>query len=231
MWAKLNDAEDKIEEIISQAKSMTINGVKHPRQMFQWTTAELKAVGIVPVTTTGSHLDTNYYIEVDEAFAIASNKASVVRTIGVKAADKVLADVNEVWTQKEIDDGYAPDGTNANDPRNDADGNQIVTLGLKTNAKNKATTQANGLLKNFDWLIQRKVTADTAIPSDVVTYMAAIRTDHKAICDAIDSCSDMDAYIALHTDTYKTVDGEQVIDVVARVNRWTNDKDVKQYRR
>ena len=49
MWAKLNDAEDKIEEIISQAKSMTINGVKHPRQMFQWTTVQLKAVGIVPV--------------------------------------------------------------------------------------------------------------------------------------------------------------------------------------
>ena len=228
MWAKLNDAEDKIEEIISQAKSMTINGVKHPRQMFQWTTAELKAVGIVPVTTTGSHLDTNYYIEVDEAFAIASNKASVVRTIGVKAADKVLADVNEVWTQKEIDDGYAPDGTNANDPRNDADGNQIVTLGLKTNAKNKATTQANGLLKNFDWLIQRKVTADTAIHSDVITYLANIRTDHKAICDAIDGASDLDAFIALHNDTYK---GDGSVDVVARVNRWTDDKDVKQYRR
>jgi hypothetical protein len=31
----------------------------------------------------------------------------------------------------------------------------------------------------------------------------------------------MDAFIALHTDTYKTVDGQQVIDVVARVNRWT----------
>jgi hypothetical protein len=84
------------------------------------------------------------------------------------------------------------------------------------------------LLKDFDWLIQRKVTADTAIPSDVVTYMAAIRTDHKAICDAIDGASDMDAFIALHTDTYKE-DG--TVDVVARVNRWTDDKDVKQHRR
>jgi hypothetical protein len=84
------------------------------------------------------------------------------------------------------------------------------------------------LLKDFDWLIQRKVTADTAIPSDVITYMAAIRTDHKAICDAIDGASDMNAFIVLHTDTYKE-DG--TIDVVARVNRWTDDKDVKQYRR
>jgi hypothetical protein len=38
----------------------------------------------------------------------------------------------------------------------------------------------------------------------------------------------MDAFIVLHTDTYKE-DG--TIDVVARVNRWTDDKDVKQYRR
>ena len=84
------------------------------------------------------------------------------------------------------------------------------------------------MLKDFDWLIQRKVTADTAIPSDVVTYMAAIRTDHKAICDAIDGASDLDAFIALHTDTYKE-DG--TVDVGARVNRWTDDKDVKQHRR
>jgi hypothetical protein len=215
MWAKLNDAGDTIEEIISSPKSMTIDGIKHPRQMFQWTTAELKAVGIVPVTTSGTSLNSAYYIEKDEAFAIAGDKNSVVRTIGEKAADRKLADEDAV-----DEDGkqlYEDDGTT-----------KKINYGLKTVAKEKATTQANGLLKDFDWLIQRKVTADTAIPSDVITYMAAIRTDHKAICDAIDGASDMDAFIVLHTDTYKE-DG--TIDVVARVNRWTDDKDVKQYRR
>ena len=214
MWAKLNDAGDKIEEIISSPKSMTINGINHPRQIFQWTTAELKAVGIVPVTTSGTSLNSAYYIEKDEAFAIAGDKNSVVRTIGEKAADRKLAD----------EDAVDEDGNKIKD----ANGNQVINYGLKTVAKEKATTQANGLLKDFDWLIQRKVTADTAIPSDVITYMAAIRTDHKAICDAIDGASDMDAFIVLHTDTYKE-DG--TIDVVARVNRWTDDKDVKQYRR
>jgi hypothetical protein len=215
MWAKLNDAGDTIEEIISSPKSMTIDGIKHPRQMFQWTTAELKAVGIVPVTTSGTSLNSAYYIEKDEAFAIAGDKNSVVRTIGEKAADRKLADEDAV-----DEDGkqlYEDDGTT-----------KKINYGLKTVAKEKATTQANGLLKDFDWLIQRKVTADTAIPSDVITYMAAIRTDHKAICDAIDGASDMDAFIVLHTDTYKE-DG--TIDVVARVNRWSDDKDVKQYRR
>tara|TARA_Y100001938_G_scaffold32662_1_gene44716 strand:- start:1656 stop:2303 length:648 start_codon:yes stop_codon:yes gene_type:complete len=215
MWAKLNDARDTIEEILSSPKSLTINGVKHPRQIFQaWTTAELKAVGIVPVTTSGTPLNSAYYIEKDEAFAIAGDKNSVVRTIGEKAADRKLAD----------EDAVDEDGNKIKD----ANGNQVINYGLKTVAKEKATTQANGFLKDFDWLIQRKVTADTAIPSDVVTYMAAIRTDHKAICDAIDGASDLDAFIALHTDTYKE-DG--TVDVVARVNRWTDDKDVKQYRR
>ena len=214
MWALLNDAEDAIEEIISNPKSMTINGITHSRQIFKWTTAELKAVGIVPVTTTGSHLDTNYYIEVDEAFTIAGDKASVVRTIGVKSADKKLTDTNEV-----DEDG---------DPLLDNDGVQVVTLGLKSNAKNKATTQANGYLQGFDWLIQRKVTASTEIPSAVTTYMASIRTDHGNICTAIDGASDMTAFIALHNDTYKE-DGS--VDVVARVNRWTDDSGVKAYRR
>ena len=230
MWALVKS--NKIEEIISSPKEMVIDDVRHPRALFSaWTDAERKAIGILPVTTSGTSLDSKYYIEKNEAFAIASDKNSVVRTIGVKVADRALEDVNEVWTQAEIDDGQAPDGTSANDPKNDADGNQIVTLGLKSNAKNKATLDANGLLQGFDWLIQRKVTADTAIPSDVVTYMASIRTDHKAICDAIDGASDMNAFIALHNDTYKEVDGKQVVDVVARVNRWTDDKDVKQHRR
>ena len=214
MWAKLNSDKDAIEEIISSPKSMTIDGINHPRQIFQWTTAELKAVGIVPVTTSGTSLNSAYYIEKNEAFAIAGDKNSVVQTIGEKAADRKLAD----------EDAKDEDG---NQLLHD-DGSKVINYGLKTNAKNKATTQANGLLKNFDWLIQRKVTADTAIPSDVVTYMAAIRTDHKAICDAIDGASDMDAFIALHNDTYK---GDGSVDVVARVNRWTDDKDVKQYRR
>jgi len=216
MWALIKS--NKIEEIISSPKEMVIDDVRHPRALFSaWTDAERKAIGILPVTTSGTSLNSAYYIEKNEEFAIAGDKNSVIRTIGEKAADKKLDD----------EDAKDEDG---NQLLND-DGSKTINYGLKTVAKNKATTDANGLLKDFDWLIQRKVTADTAIPSDVVAYMAAIRTDHKAICDAIDGASDMNAFIALHNDTYKEVDGKQVVDVVARVNRWTDDKDVKQHRR
>ena len=216
MWALVKS--NKIEEIISNPKNMIIDDVRHPRALFSvWTDAERKAIGILPVTTSGTSLNSAYYIEKNEAFAIAGDKNSVVKTIGEKAADKKLAD----------EDAKDEDGNKVKDK----DGNQVINYGLKSVAKEKATTQANGLLKDFDWLIQRKVTADTAIPSDVISYMAAIRTDHKAICDAIDGANTLTKFIALHNDTYKEVDGKQVVDVVARVNRWTDDKDVKQHRR
>ena len=229
MWAKLNSDKDTIEEIIVNPKTMTVDGITHPKTLFSlWTDAERKAIGIVPVTTSGTSLDSKYYIEQDESFAIAGDKNSVVRTIGQKAADKNLADVNEVWTQSEIDDGQAPGGTSANDPKLDDDGNQIVTKGLKTVAKQKADVDANSLCQGFNWLIQRKVTADTAIPSAVVTYMAAVRTAHASICTAIDNASDIDAFKVLNTTEYNE-DGS--VKTIAKVEDWPDDSGVKGYRR
>ena len=215
MWAKLNSDKDTIEEIIVNPKTMTVDGITHPRTLFSlWTDAERKAIGIVPVTTSGTSLNEKYYIEKNEAFAIAGDKNSVVRTIGEKAADRKLDD----------EDAKDEDGNQLLNP----DGSKTINYGLKTVAKNKATSNANSLLQGFNWLIQRKVTADTAIPSAVITFYEKIRQDCADIKSAIDGASDMDAFIALHTDTYK---GDGTVDVVARVNRWTDDSGVKAYRR
>ena len=215
MWARLNSDGDTIEEIIVKAQGLTVDNINHPRALFTlWTDEERLAIGVVPVTTTGTHLDTAFYIEADPTYAIAGDKSSVVRTIGVKSSDKALEDVDSVDEN--------------GDARLDYKGNQAITRGLKYNAKNKTTTNASGLLKGFGWLIQRKVTASVAIPSAVTTYMAAIRTDHGNICTAIDGANTMTKFIALHNDTYKA-DG--TLDVVARVNRWTSDANVKAYRR
>jgi len=192
MWAKLNSDGDAIEEIITRAKDMLVDGVNYPKVLFTlWTDAERLAIDIVPVTTTGSHLDTSFYVEKDPTYAIASDKESVVRTIGEKDSDKTLSD-------------------------------------LKAAAKVAANIAASNLLKGYGWLAERKVTADVDVPSDVLTFMAAIRTDHTNILTAIDNASDMDAFIALHTNTFDS-DGE--VDVVARCSRWTSDADANAYRR
>ena len=80
------------------------------------------------------------------------------------AADvpKALDDVNEV-----DEDG---------EPMLDQFGDQVVTLGLKSQECAKVKTQAGGLLAPTDWYVVRKVEADVTIPADVLTYRAAVRT-------------------------------------------------------
>ena len=220
MWARIED--NKIVEYYNRKQSIVLNNVRYSSQIFTiWTDAQRKDLGIVPVVISGSHLDTRFYIEKDHSDAIAGDGNSVIRTIGVKAADKALEDVNGVWSQDEIDDGQAPDGTSANDPKLDSDGNQIITRGLKHYAIQKVKAQQAGFLAQTDWYIIRKADAGTAIPSNIQTWRNAIRSDATAIETAITNAADMNAFIALHTDTYKTVDGKQVLDVVARINRWT----------
>jgi len=215
MWAKLNSDKDTIEEIIVNTKQMLVDGISHPKTLFKlWTAAERKAIGIVPVTTSGSHLDTTYYTEKDPTYAIAGDKNSVVRTIGEKAADKKLADTDDV----DKDDEAILD---------DHD-NQTVTLGLKSIAKNKASVIANEHINGFDWLVQRKVTHDTDIPSDILTYIASVRTAHASICTAIDNASDMAAFVALHTDVLNDDDS---VKTVRKVNDWPDDYGVKGKRR
>ena len=210
MWALVDDA-DNVTEIIAHPKSLIIDDIRHPKKIFSaWTDAEKRVIGLYEVTPA-SKFDENYYVNSNASYAKVGTK--VVETI-TKAADKKLTDTNEVDEN--------------GDPLLDDDGVQVVTLGLKSNAKNKATTQSSAFLKGFGWLIQRKVTASVAIPSAVTTYMAAIRTDHGNICTALDAAADMDAFIALHTTTYNE-DG--TVNVIAKTQSWTSDANVKDYRR
>ena len=211
MWALVNDSNNVTNVYGEFPSKIIINNRNYDKaELNAMSDSEKLAIKIYPVTAA-AELDDKYYISNDPTYAVDGNK--VVETI-TKSADRKLAD----------EDAKDEEG---NQLLHD-DGSKVINYGLKTNAKNKATSDADGFLKGFGWLIQRKVTADTAIPSDVLTYMAAIRTDHKAICDAIDGASDLDAFIALHTDTFK---GDGTVDVVARVNRWTTDANVKSYRR
>lgn len=211
MWAYVKD--NKIQELIKFPKPIIIDGVKHPRQIFTtWTAAEKKAVGILPVTP-GTKFDERYYISNNETYAIASDGNSVVGTI-TKAKNKSLTDTNEI----------NEDGSKMLDEK----GNQVVTPGLRTIAKQKADTTAHNMLSRFSWLVERKITADVAIPSEVTTFMASVRTAHKSICDAIDACNSMTKFVAIHTDEYNE-DG--TLKTIAKVNDWPDDYDIKSYYR
>ena len=206
MWARIES--NKIVEYYDRKQSIVLNNVRYSSQIFTiWTDTQRKDLGIVPVVISGSHLNTNYYIEKNHSDAIAGDGNSVIRTIGVKAADRKL----------ENEDAVDEDGNKLKDK----DGNQVINYGLKHNAIQKVKSQQAGYLAQTDWYIIRKADAGTAIPSNIQTWRNAIRTDATEIETAITNAADMDAFIALHNHTYKTVDGKQVVDVIARVNRWT----------
>ena len=213
MWARIED--NKIVEYYNQKKSLVLNNVRYSSQIFTiWTDEERVDLGIYSVEKP-DFPDMKFHKTSEITYTFNAEQKKVIGTHTV--SDRELEDKNAV----------DKDGNTILDNHN----NPEVNLGLKSTEVNTVKLEAANLIKPYAWLIQRKVTADTAIPSDVLTYMAAIRTDHKAICDAIDGVSDMDAFVVLHKDTYKTVDDKPVVDVVARVNRWTDDKNIEDYRR
>ena len=89
----------------------------------------------------------------------------------------------------------------------DADGNQIVNYGLKTVWKKSTKSQAKSLLEPTDWYVTRKAEANTAIPSNISTYRAGVRTASKTIEDKIDACDTLTKFKALF-DVPKDSDGK-----------------------
>ena len=205
MWARIEN--NTIIEYYDRKQSLVLNNVRYSSQIFTiWTDEQRKELGIVPIVISGSHLDTKYYIEHNHTDAVAEDGNSVIRTIGVKAADHKLEDVDAV-----DEDGNA---------LLDMDGVQVITRGLKYNAIQKVKQQQSGFLTQTDWYIIRKADVGTAIPTAIQTWRDAIRTDATEIETAITNAADMDAFIALHTNTYKE-DG--TIDQIAIINSWTEE--------
>ena len=80
----------------------------------------------------------------------------------------------------------------------DENGEQVVTLGLKSQWKATIKQQAAGLLAPTDWYVTRKAEDSTAtIPSNVTTYRAAVRTKSGQIETAITNAADHAAFMAL----------------------------------
>jgi len=95
----------------------------------------------------------------------------------------------------------ALDDVNAVDENGNAimeDGEQVVTLGLKSNAIATVKAQAAGLLAPTDWYVVRKSETGDAVPSDITTFRSAVRTASGTIEAAITGASDLDAFMALY---------------------------------
>jgi len=211
MWALINE-DNSIAEIIRFPRSITINNVKHPRAIFtKWSWSELNAIGIYEVLDNG--------VKGNDFFEYTSQATWTFN------ADDDNVTSSYTITEKALDDSNAVDGDGNNIL--DADGNQVINYGLKTQAKEKVKVTANDLIKRFNWLVERSIyDSSKTIPSAVSTYVTAIRTDSGEIETAIDGASNLTEFKALYTDT---VNSDNEVTEINRINRWTDDTNVKTY--
>ena len=166
------------------------NGIKHPNIWMRWTDAEKKAFGLTWEDPPASE-------------AAFDNRFYHGRKTDGTLIPKSLTDVNEV-----DEDGKA---------LLDVDGKQIVTLGLKSVAIAQAKTEAAGLLAPYDWYVTRKAETDKAIPSDVSTYRAAVRTSCANIETAINAVKTHAKFMALYDDV---LNSDGTVKTVAAIRNW-----------
>ena len=210
MWAYVKD--NKIEQIYQRPKSIMLNNVRYPSNMFtKYTDAEKEAIGIYPVEDSCTKGDDNFEYTSQATYTWSASNKKVTTSYTITA--KSLVDVENK------DDS----GNNILDYK----GNKTYTYGLKTLAKNLAKKQANTYIARFNWLVERSIyDSSKAIPDVVKTYVAAIKTDCANIETAIDNASDMAAFKKLYDWEYNS-DG--TVKTVAPIQNWSDDYDVKTY--
>jgi hypothetical protein len=191
MWALVED--NAITKLINNPKGMVIGDTRYSRNIFsfRWTNEEREAIGIYEVVFDNSNKkNEEYYINTNQSFDYADGQ--VTASYG-SATPKELDDRNET-----NDDGS---------PMLDADGNQVVTKGLKSQKKQIIKSQASGLLTPTDWYVLKATDVeDYSVPSAVSTFRSDVRTRSNEMETAIDNASDVDALASLYEYT-KQADG------------------------
>ena len=181
MWALVESGS--VSKIFTRPTQIKINDINYPSNIFMlWSSSELKAIGIYEIVIDNTNLkDKKYYINTNQSFNFASD--TVTASYGTATA-KAIADVT------------------------DDDGN--VTKGLKSIKKENLNAEAGGILQSTDWMTIRETEGGTAMPSNIKTWRASVRTKANAMCTQIDNAADVDALAALYEYTNTGTEEEPV---------------------
>ena len=145
--------------------------------------------------------------------------------IGIEeVADPATFDSRFYWgvdNPKRLNDENAVDENG--DAVLDADGNQVVNYGLKTEWVAKQKQIAGTLLAPSDWYVTRKAEDSTAeIPAAISTYRAAVRTTCGTREGEINACTPTDELVALLTNPVQVMndDGDMVANTEPFITPW-----------
>jgi hypothetical protein len=184
MWALVQSGQ--VVAIYNKPKPITINGIQHPSNIFRvWSKAQLKSIGIYDYREINSKPNNDFYwlgssnTTVDDVDGVVTNTYTNV--------EKALDDVAEVDENGQ--------------PILDSDGNQIITMGLKSIAKTKVKTAAAGLLQNSDWQVIRAAEGAKTINGVVASYRSAVRAKSDGMEAAIDAVTTVDGLEQLYENT------------------------------
>ena len=131
------------------------------------------------------------------------NAIGIYETVTATYGDATAkAHADTTWTQDEIDDGKAPAG---------ADTDTIAIRGLKYNRIQTIKSQAASILQDTDWYIVRKADANTAVPSAITTFRAAVRSKAAAMETLITNASNTAAIETLYTYVNTADEGDPVV--------------------
>ena len=199
MYALITDGS--IAKYLNGNRGVTIGDIQYPQNIFTvWTAAEKEAIGIYEVIQNNAKKkDEAYYINTNQTFTYDADAGTVTATYG-DATAKAHADTT--WTQDQIDDGKAPAG---------ADTDTVAVEGLKTNKIRIVKKQAASILTQTDWYIVRKADANTAIPSAITTFRAAVRSKAAAMETLITNASNTAAIETLYTYVNTADEGDPVV--------------------
>ena len=167
-------------------KGVQIGDVKHPASIFTvWTEAQRNAIGVYTVEIDETNLkDKEWYNNTNITYAFSGGK--VTGSYGTATA-KSHADI--LYTEQNKTDNEIPTGKDVGDVKQE---------GLKTILIREVKAQAQGILNQTDWYVIRKADTDEAIPSNIATHRAAVRTKQASMETAITNAADTPALETLY---------------------------------
>jgi len=96
---------------------------------------------------------------------------------------------------KALDDALMVSGEGT--PVLDADGNQCVAVGVKSQLISEVKAKQGQLLSGTDWAVIRRADTGTEVPADIQTWRDAIRAKADEMEAAIDGAANTAAFAAL----------------------------------
>ena len=193
MWGKIE--ANKITKMYTYPVQLKdAQGTTHPKSYFQ-DNAKLETFYIYPVTFVNSP-------------PIHSFLWDMVNDTYVWKSSKKLIEATHNSTAKNINDVDTVDIISG-DPVLDDEGNQLVTLGLKSVFTAEVKRRQSSLLDLTDKWVIRKTEKGTAIPSTVTTWRDGIRSAGATMVTSISDAANFVAISALFDHTY--VDGKLTV--------------------